>query len=65
MNNISIVVDLDDCDDSHHDRKSTPKRVWIETPMYTLYSDEEAILMSSSDWLNDTIINAAQVLLKN
>ena len=59
----SILLDIDN---DHHEKKATSKnKKWIETQMYTLYDTEEAILSTPSKWLTDTIIDAAQSLLKS
>ena len=39
-------------------------KYWVKNKFYTLTQEDEAIILSPTDWLNDNIVNAAQVLLK-
>ena len=62
----AVVIDLDDVDDPPSSSKDlAARRKWIETYLYTLSNDYEVILLSTSGWLNDNLLNAAQALLKH
>ena len=40
-------------------------KAWIKSPMFTLQQEDKVCLESSVEWLNDRIINAAQIMLKS
>ena len=44
--------------------KNAPKRAWIENDLYSLSQTDREILLSPTAWLNDNIICAAQMILK-
>ena len=60
-----MVIDLDDLEPLCSSKGLAGRRKWIEAPLYTLYNDDEAVLSSTSAWLNNNLINAAQALLKH
>ena len=62
----AVLINVDDIDDRPSSSKDLAgRRTWIEMPLYTLSNDDEAILLSTSGWLNDNLINAAQAVLKH
>ena len=62
----AMIIDLRDASSDTSSETHT-SNVWVEHPTgrYRLYTSDRDILLNSKEWLTDSIITAAQILLKD
>ena len=65
LSNSHIVFYLTNDQGNNYTNQSSSCKVWIKCKICTLYTSDQMVLLSSSEWLNDNIISAAQNMLKD